>query len=301
MLCRLEQIGPMDQLSAKQLCILGRAVTALQAVKGVRAIVLGGSHARGRARADSDLDIGLYYDRAVPLDIAAIATIAGDLNDTPDPVVSPLYGWGRWVNGGAWLTIEGQRVDFLYRSLDDVERTLSEAQAGRFEIDAEQQPPFGFFGPTVLGEVVVARSLFDPHDVVAGLKRRVSPMPEPLMRAVVRSRLWNVEFGLKAFAPKFAASGDAYGVAGCLTRFAFSMVLALFALNRTYLLNDKTALDEIETFAIAPGAFGARLTSALAAIGTDAASQNAAIDAVTALFEDVRVLAGDLYAPAWRY
>lgn len=291
----------MRQLTHDQRRILERATTALTAVRGVRAVVLGGSHARGRARPDSDIDIGLYYDDACALDIDAIAAVAGDLNDTPDPVVSHLYAWGRWVNGGAWLTIEGQRVDLLYRSLNDVERTLIDAKEGRFTVDAEQQPPFGFFGPTILGEVAVAQPLWDPDRAISDLKSCVSPMPEALVRAVVQSRLWQVEFGLKAFAPKFAAMSDAYGVAGCLTRFAHALILTLFALNRAYLLNDKTALSEIEGFAVAPHAFSARLMRTLGAIGMDAVSQKAALGEMAILFEEARALSGDLYAPSWRF
>jgi hypothetical protein len=291
----------MVQLSPDQRRILDRATAALAQVKGVCAIVLGGSHARGRARPGSDLDIGLYYDDAIPLDVTAIKAAAGELNDTPDPVVSQLYGWGRWVNGGAWLTVEGQRVDILYRSLHDVERTLSEAQAGRFEIDSEQQAPFGFFGPTILGEVSIAKPLWDPRGIVSALKGRVSPMPEALVVGIVQSQLWQVQFGLKGFAPKFAAMGDAYGVAGCLTRFAFGLVLTLFALNRTYPLNDKTALREIDDFALAPQAFSARLSGVLAAIGSDAASQLAAVAAMAALFDETRALSGDLYKPPWDF
>jgi predicted nucleotidyltransferase len=291
----------MDQLSPEQRLIMNRSVAALAEVKGVRAIVLGGSHARGRARHDSDLDIGLYYEDSAPLDVTAIGAVAGELNDSPEPVVSQLYGWGRWVNGGAWLTIEGQRVDFLYRSLNDVERTLSEAQAGRFEIDTEQQAPFGFFGPTILGEVAVAKPLWDPCGAVSDLKGRVSPMPEALVAGIVQSRLWQVDFGLKGFAPKFAAMGDSYGVAGCLTRFAFNLVLTIFALNRAYLLNDKTALREIDDFAFAPPAFGARLSDCLSAIGSDGPSQHAALAAMAALFEETRSLSGDFYSTPWDF
>jgi predicted nucleotidyltransferase len=285
----------------KQIDLLQRVVLALQRASGVKAIVLGGPYARGRARLDSDIDIGLYYDDATPLDLSVVAEVAGELNDTPNPVVSGLYGWGRWVNGGAWLTIESQRVDLLYRSLNDVERTLVEAQAGRFTIDTEQQPPFGFFGPTLLGEVAIARALWDPHGAITNLKSRVSPMPEALVRAVVQDRLWQVEFGLKAFTPKFASTGNTYGVAGCLARFSFALVLTLFSLNRVYLLNDKTALDEIGAFPIAPQDFAARLSSALATIGASAQRQTIAVEVVAALFEETRDLAGDLYTPSWRF
>src|SRR5437879_2769237 len=96
--------------------LLQQIVDDLKAVHGLRAIVLGGSYASGSARPDSDIDIGLYYDENRPLDIAQLRSIAALLNDTPNPTVTDIGGWGTWVNGGAWLTIGGQRVDFLYRN-----------------------------------------------------------------------------------------------------------------------------------------------------------------------------------------
>lgn len=291
----------MRQLTPHQHHVLRRVVAALSPVPGIRAVVLGGSHARGRARPDSDLDIGLYYAEDDPFDVQTIRSVAISLNDSPDPVVSDIGGWGRWVDGGAWLMIEGQRVDLLYRSLAHVERTLADAEAGRFEIDTEQQPPFGFFGPTILGELAIAQPLVDPDSIIVHLKTRVSPMPEALVRAVVQDRLWQVEFGLKAFAPKFAAAGDVYGVAGCLTRFSHALVLTLFALNRVYLLNDKSALAEVQEFGRAPHAFAALLQGTLGAIGSTPSSQDAAIAALHDLFCETRALAGDLYAPPWRF
>jgi predicted nucleotidyltransferase len=49
--------------------LLRRIVEQLQAVRGLRAIVLGGSYASGSQRPDSDLDIGLYYQDDNSLDI----------------------------------------------------------------------------------------------------------------------------------------------------------------------------------------------------------------------------------------
>jgi predicted nucleotidyltransferase len=290
----------MQQLTTHQSSILNRVVHELKELAGVRAIVLGGSHARARARPDSDIDIGLYYEPGTAFSIEQVRQIASRLNDAPDPVVSGFGEWGRWVDGGAWLTIEGQKVDLLYRSIEKVEDTLKHALEGRFEIDFEQQPPFGFFGPTLLGEVAIAVPLHDPHANLAALKAKVSPMPEPLVQAVVQSRLWGVEFGLTAFAPKFAANGDVHGVAGCLTRFAHALVLVLFALNRVYPVNDKTAISEIEEFRTAPSAFGVRLRAILSAIGSTPEALKSGIEAMGSLFEDVRAFAGNLYTPAWR-
>jgi hypothetical protein len=157
-------------------------------------VVLGGSHARGGARPDSDIDLGLLYSEAEPFSLAQLRSVAEAVNDTPSPTVSDFYGWGRWVNGGVWLTVKGQRVDFLHRSIEHVLRTIGEAESGRYEMDFAQHPPFGFFGPTYLGEVAICVPQWEAQpDTVGRLKRRVAVFPE---------RLWSATFGLEAFASK---------------------------------------------------------------------------------------------------
>ena len=79
----------------------------LGAIRGVKAVGLGGSHARGLARPGSDIDLGILYSDADPFSIASIRELVLDLNDTAKPVVTGFYEWGAWVNGGAWLTIRG--------------------------------------------------------------------------------------------------------------------------------------------------------------------------------------------------
>ena len=63
-------------MNERQERVLARAAAGLRAVDGVVALVLGGSHARGTARPDSDLDLGLYYRQAAPPDLVAVR--AGD-------------------------------------------------------------------------------------------------------------------------------------------------------------------------------------------------------------------------------
>jgi predicted nucleotidyltransferase len=285
----------MTDLDAGRREIVDEIVRALAAVGGVRAVALGGSHARGRARPDSDVDLGIYYSESAPFDLVRIRQLAEARNDEPRPVVTGFYEWGRWVNGGAWLTLRGQRVDLLYRSLEHVERTIAEARAGRYEIDWAQQPPFGFFGPTYLGELAIAVPLHDPGQLLAALKESATPYPEALRRTVVADSLRSVEFGLRAFAPKFAAAGDAYGTVGCLARFAHRLVLALFALNRVHFLNEKTALAEIEEFAMAPVGFSRRVQAVLAGAGASPEALAASVAAVHELFRETLALSGELY------
>jgi hypothetical protein len=276
-----------------------RVLGELQNLPGLVAVALGGSYARGRARPDSDIDIALYYRETNPFDIAEVRKIAGNINDTPDPVVTGFGEWGPWVDGGAWLTTKGQRVDLLYRAIDKIEATLAEAQAGRFEIHFEQQPPFGFFGPTILGELAIAQLLMDQNDILAALKARVSPIPDALVRAVVQSRLWSVEFGLMV-AQKHIMAANVVGVAGCITRFASALILTIFALNRTYLINDKTALAEIQTFPISPKNFGPRLNDIVSEIGADQHAISLSLAKMTDLFEETRLLAVGMYKPYWK-
>lgn len=289
----------MQSLSADQQALVAELVRRLQALPGIAAIALGGSYARGRARPDSDIDLGLYYTAASPIDVATLRALASELHDQGDPVVSEIGGWGRWVDGGAWLAIGGQRVDLLYRSFELIESVLDEAAEGRFSIDFDQQPPFGFFGPTVLGEVAIAQPLYDPEGRIARFKSLVSPMPEALAAAIVQQRMWSIDFGLRAFVPKYVAAGNVLAVAGCMTRFAQALVHTIFALNLAYPLNDKTTLAEISGFALAPREFAPRIEALLAAIGSNPDELAKSVAQMTDLFEEARQLCGELYAPSW--
>lgn len=69
---------------------------ALGAPAGIEAVTIGGSRVAGTADDASDWDIGLYYRGQV--DLATLARYGE---------VHPPGSWGRIMNGGAWLTLEG--------------------------------------------------------------------------------------------------------------------------------------------------------------------------------------------------
>jgi predicted nucleotidyltransferase len=287
----------VKQFSPEQRELVTSLAQRLGAIRGVQAVVLGGSHARGRARPESDIDLYLFYSEAAPFSIENIRELAETVNDTPGPVVTNFYGWGPWVNGGAWLSIGGQRVDFVYRNLEHLERVIAQAEAGRYEVDYAQQPPFGFFSAAYLGEIAVGAPLFDPEARLEVLKRRVADYPEALRQAVVQDHLWAAEFGLAAVAPKFAGRSGAYGTAACLTRAVNQLLLALFALNRKYLMDDKTALAEVAELERAPRAFGPRVQQTLAHLGDSPPEHRTAVDSVTQLLRETIALTDGLYQP----
>jgi predicted nucleotidyltransferase len=287
----------VKQLSSEQCELVSSLVKRLGAIPGMKAVVLGGSHARGRARPGSDIDLYILYSEAAPFSIQSIRELAEAVNDTPGPVVTNFFGWGPWVNGGAWLTINGQRVDFIYRSLEHLERVISDAEAGRYELHYAQQPPFGFFSVAYLGEVAVCIPLFDPEGRLEVLKRRVAEYPEALRRGVVQDYLWQAELGLAAFAQKFAGRSGAYGTAACLTRAVNQLLLVLFALNRKYLMDDKTALAEVAEFERAPREFEPRVQQTLGHLGNTPEELGAAVESIAQLFRETVELTDGLYRP----
>ncbi|MBV2357620.1 nucleotidyltransferase domain-containing protein [Streptomyces sp. J2-1] len=107
---------------------LAETAGRLAGLSTVRAVALGGSRAQGAARSDSDWDLAVYYRGAFDPDELRALGWPGE--------VSEVGGWGGGVfNGGAWLTIDGRRVDVHYRDLDVVEHEYAEAEAGRFRVE----------------------------------------------------------------------------------------------------------------------------------------------------------------------
>jgi predicted nucleotidyltransferase len=289
----------VKQLSSEQRELISSLVMRLGMIPGINAVVLAGSHARGRAQPGSDIDLGILYSEVAPFSIQSVRELAKAVNDTAGPVVTEFYEWGPWVNGGAWLTLSGQRVDILYRSFEHVERVIAEAEAGRYEVHYLQQPPFGYFSTTCLGEIAACIPLFDPEARLDELKRRIENYPEALRRNVVRDYLFMAEFGL-AFAAKFAARSDTYGAAACLTRAVNELMLALFALNRRHLINDKTALAEVGEFDRAPRNFSTRVQTTLANLGNSHAGLTAAVGAIAELLHETVQLAEGLCQPRYK-
>jgi predicted nucleotidyltransferase len=116
-------------MPAEKLRTLNAIAEALQNVSNVVAVVLGGSYARGLARPDSDIDIGIYYREASPFSVAQVRSVAERLCTVGSvPIVTGTYEWGLWVNGGAWIQTPVGKVDFLYRNLDQVQKAVEEGR-----------------------------------------------------------------------------------------------------------------------------------------------------------------------------
>jgi hypothetical protein len=244
--------------------LLERIVAALAPVPGVAAIVLGGSRALGTHHAGSDYDIGLYYRPENPIDTAALAEVVSGLDDRGSgEAVTRIGEWGPWINGGAWLTIGGQPVDLLYRDLGKVEHCLSEALEGRFETAYQSGHPHAFTSAHYLGEAALCRPLSDPDGVLARLKARLTPYPEPLRASLMQRFGWEAGFALMT-GGKGAKHGDVAYVAGSLWRAVACLCQTLFALNSAWLINEKGAVAAAARLPMAPAEFQPRVEAAIA-------------------------------------
>jgi hypothetical protein len=293
-------------LPPEKQALLDTIAARLSAVPGVIAVVLGGSYARGAARPESDLDVAMYYAEQRPFEIDDIRRVAAEISIAGPPDVTGFYGWGPWVNGGAWIRTAAGKVDFIYRNIDQVQRTIDDAIQGTIGHDFNQQPAFGFYSVTYLAETRVCVPLYDPAGLIASLKQRVAVYPPLLREKIVASSLWLAEFSI-AHAEGYAERGDVYAVSGALTRTAAFLTQALFALNETYFMSDKTAMVEIgagfhAARPLVPPGYVQHLSRLLAHLGETPADLTAS-RAMRDLWASVVALTGDAglsYRPAFK-
>ncbi|MGW1431692.1 nucleotidyltransferase domain-containing protein [Streptomyces sp. NPDC002431] len=255
--------------------------SGLAAVPGVRAVALGGSRARGAHRPESDWDLGVYY-RGAP-DTAALAALASGFQGSPVEVAGP-GGWGPWVDGGAWLRVDGVQVDWILRDLDRVEAVWVDCREGRYEVGVQPGHPLGFWSPAYPGEVALGRVLADPHGELAPLREETLRYPEPLRAALVAAA-WEADFSVAA-ARKSAPGGDALHVSLCLSRAFGVLAQSLHAHHRVWCLNEKGATAAAAALPDTPARYAERVGAALRGLDP------AAVELAAELVGEVRAACG---------
>ncbi|CAG7587222.1 nucleotidyltransferase domain-containing protein [Rhodococcus opacus] len=252
-------------------------------VDGVVGVTLGGSRARGTHTAESDYDLGVYYRGALDTDglndlarewagVSASATRTGE--------------WGPWVDGGAWLSIDGRAVDWLYRDLDRVTAVWQDTQQGVYGFHAQTGHPFGFADFAYVGELASAVILADPSGRIAALHTDMQHYPDLLREALVR-RLWEADF-VTMLARKAIPRADATYVAGCLFRAVCLCAHALHAHARRWVINEKGAVAAAGALPNAPTDFTARAHAVFGRLGTTPDELTAALTLAEQLVDDTR-------------
>ena len=254
-------------------------------VPGVVGVVLGGSRARGDHAEDSDVDLGLYY--LPPLDVDALSALACEVAGPGVEVTRP-GAWGPWVDGGAWLRIDGTAVDWIYRDLDRVRSCWRAAQKGEFAFHAQVGHPLGVPDFAYAGELVLGEVLADPTREVTALQRQMAAYPVALGRALVEG-LWEAGFALDN-ARKAISRADTVYVAGCLFRVVLLCAHALHGRAGRWLINEKGAITSAGRLPEAPPGFTTRAHDVLAHLGDRPDELGSAVDIAQALLDDVRAV-----------
>lgn len=267
--------------------ILARLTPVVAAAPGVAAVALGGSRARGTATETSDYDLGLYFQRDAGLDTQALRRALDGVVDEPPAIVTPIGEWGPWIVGGAWLRVEGLKVDLLYRPLESVTEVIDACTAGDVRMDYQPGHPHGFCSAIWMGEVALCRPLHDPAGALAALKARTSPYPDALRAALLSRFLWEVRFSIEN-AELGDARNDETHVAGCAYRALACFAQVLFALNRRYLINEKAALAEAASFPLSVPALTVATQSVWRGVGNGALA--GAVHALRRIEVDLRAL-----------
>lgn len=208
-----------------------RLVEALSTSSGVEAVTLGGSRAIGVADATSDWDLGVFY-RGTP-DLSVVSAI-GELH--------PPGSWGRFMNGGAWLEIDGHRVDVLLRDLETVEHWSVRARSGDYEVDQLLGHIAGFPSYTLLAEVALSPVLVGRLDIDPSF-------PGQLASVAVWRWGFQRDFSID-YARKMQKRGNQVGVIGNLARAVMEEGHRRVCSSHQWVLNEKRLLESTDLAAI---------------------------------------------------
>lgn len=277
-----------------------KAITSpLKNFREIQAIVLAGSHATNTARPDSDIDIGIYYNEHSPPVKEKLERVLLTLTRKTDMIVTDIGEWGKWMDGGAWLKIDGIRVDLIYRNLQILEKVIDDSINGKIETDFYQQPAFGYFSYMYCAETKVCKVLYDPDDILLKLKEKVRMYPPKLKEKIINHFLWDAQFSF-AKAQKTARRGELYIVAGCLTRVVNDLVQVLYALNETFFFGEKKLYSDFLAFKIKPDDFIMETQKVLAHIGGDKESLQKNFSTIRKYIDEFLTYSKEWYKPRFK-
>ncbi len=260
----------------------------LKKIKGIIAITLGGSLARNEENPDSDIDLGLYYDPQQPPSINDLNLLAAELDDSHSQNLITDFGeWGCWVNGGGWLTVNRQAVDWLYRDISLVAKVIKDCQSGKTSCHYYPGHPHGFHDYYYLSEIYYSRLLYDTNGILAAFKQQVEHYPPLLKKAIIEKYIWEADFSLKACL-KSAKRRDVFYVAGCLFRSIACLTQVIFALNEKYFINEKNSIFIANSLALCPKGFKDIVTDIMGHTGNNEHELLKQINKLKLLTEDTQ-------------
>lgn len=270
-----------------------KIVDSLKRVNGIEAIVLGGSRAKGSFTEKSDIDVGIYYTDSRKLDFESLSRIATELDDAHrSNLITTIGEWGPWINGGGWLHVDGIATDFLLRDYNKVSYVIDDCLNNKITIDYQAGHPHGFVNTIYAAETFYCKVLWDNNDFLKKLKEKITPYPLPIKTGIINKFLWEAGFSCD-IATKSIAKEDIVYATGCFYRAVSCLIQVVYALNETYIMNEKGALAGTNTFRIIPRDFKNNVENIFSSLITETDNMKTKIDQLSLIVKDVEELCKD--------
>jgi len=199
---------------------------AAATIPGVLAVELGGSRAQGTTVATSDWDFSIYYRGTLETD--GVRAMGWD-----GQVMEPGEWGGGIMNGGAFLNVDGRKVDLHYRDLDVIEHWSGEARSGRFIVERLPFYLAGIPSYALLAELALNRVL-------------VGELPAPEYPAALRehaARWWHDSATMQLdYAETYAERDQPIECLGTLARVLLEEAHSRLARDGVWVTNEKRLL-----------------------------------------------------------
>ena len=228
----------------------------------IKGIVLGGSRATGTATENSDIDIGIYYEKG-KVDFDELNITAQQLDDIHrEHLICREGEWGNGVNCGGWLVVNGFHVDFILRDTARVKECITQTDNGNITMHYQTGHPHAYLNVMYRGELASCKILYSKDNDFSKLKEYSECYPDNLQRALIAFFSFETKFSCD-LAKSYSQNNDMYYIVGHLFRSISALNQVLFALNQTYCLNEKKAILRIERFPIRPKGYCNRINEIL--------------------------------------
>lgn len=195
--------------------------------------------------------------------------MAAELDDRHDGnALTAPGGWGAWVDGGGWLSINGQAVDLIYREIDRVAGVVEEAVAGEFQTYYHWGHPHAFISTIYAAEVAMCQVVWETDGAITRLRQRVRPYPPALQERMLRQFVGEAEFTVMVARHGLPRRDVAY-TAGCAFRAVACLAQAICAANGRWVLNEKGAVAIAASLSQTVPDMVARVNRIFAAAGSE--------------------------------
>lgn len=237
---------------------ISKIVKELCTCSFIKGIVLGGSRATGTADDGSDIDIGIYYEKE-KLSHSLLNAAAERLDDEHrENLICREGEWGKWVNCGGWLVVDGCHVDLILRDIDRVRNIVERTEEGDFSANYQTGHPHAYLDVMYRGELASCKILYSDDNDFMELKRRAEKYPAALKASLLHFFVFESDFSCM-LAEKSIYHKDSYYLAGHVFRAVSALNQVIFALNEQWCLNEKKAIFRIDSFECAPADYSERV------------------------------------------